>query len=68
MRSKILVTGSAGGTQGATGNRLTRLLREKGVPVRAFVRRVDGRSEVLREMGAEVFAGDLLDFQSVRQP
>ncbi|WP_263365082.1 NmrA family NAD(P)-binding protein [Edaphobacter bradus] len=67
MSSKILVTGAAGGTQGATGNRLTRLLREKGVPVRAFVRKVDERSDVLHEMGAEVFAGDLLDIQSVRQ-
>ena len=53
MSSKILVTGAAGGTQGATGNRLTRLLREKGVPVRAFVRKVDERSDVLREMGAD---------------
>ena len=67
MSSKILVTGAAGGTQGATGNRLTRLLREKGVPVRAFVRKVDERSDVLHEMGAEVFAGDLLDIQSVRE-
>jgi uncharacterized protein YbjT (DUF2867 family) len=67
MSSKILVTGAAGGTQGATGNRLTRLLREKGVPVRAFVRKVDERSDVLREMGAEVFAGDLVNIQSVRE-
>ena len=67
MSSKILVTGAAGGTQGATGNRLTRLLREKGVPVRAFVRKVDERSDVLHEMGAEVFAGDLLDIQPVRE-
>ena len=34
MSSKILVTGAAGGNQGATGNRVTRLLREKGLPVR----------------------------------
>lgn len=67
MSSKILVTGAAGGAQGATGNRLTRLLREKGIPVRAFVRKVDERSDVLREMGAEIFAGDLVDIQSVRQ-
>ena len=51
MSSKILVTGAAGGNQGATGNRVTRLLREKGLPVRAFVRKVDNRSDVLREMG-----------------
>lgn len=67
MSSKILVTGAAGGSQGATGNRVTRLLREKGLPVRAFVRKVDERSHVLREMGAEVFAGDLVNIQSVRE-
>ena len=67
MGSKILVTGAAGGAQGATGNRLTRLLRENGVPVRAFVHKVDERSDALREMGAEVFAGDLVNIQSVRE-
>ena len=67
MGSKILVTGAAGGTQGATGNRLTRLLREEGVPVRAFVHKVDERSDALREIGAEVFAGDLVNIQSVRE-
>ena len=67
MGSKILVTGAAGGAQGATGNRLTRLLRENGVPVRAFVHNVDERSDALREMGAEVFAGDLVNIQSVRE-
>ena len=67
MSSQILVTGAGGGPQGATGNRLTRLLREKGVPVRAFVRKVDERSDVLHEMGAEVFAGDLANIQSVRE-
>jgi NAD(P)H dehydrogenase (quinone) len=58
---------AAGGAQGATDNRLTRLLTEKRVPVRAFVRRVDDRSDVLRELGAEIFVGDLVDIQSVRQ-
>ena len=67
MSSKILVTGAAGGNQGATGNRVTRLLREKGLPVRAFVRKVDERSHVLRGMGAEVFTGDLVNIQSVRE-
>ena len=67
MSSKILVTGAAGGNQGATGNRVTRLLREKGLPVRAFVRKVDERSHVLHGMGAEVFAGDLVNIQSVRE-
>ena len=66
MSQKILVTGAAGGTQGSTGNRLTRLLLEKNTEVRAFVRKLDKRSDALREMGAEVFAGDLLNIQSVR--
>jgi uncharacterized protein YbjT (DUF2867 family) len=63
----VLVTGAAGGTQGATGNRVTHLLREKGVPVRAFVRKDDERSASLREIGAEIFVGDLLNIQSVRE-
>jgi len=67
MSPKILITGAAGGSQGATGNRLARLLLENGVPVRAFVRKLDERYDVLREMGAEVFAGDLVNIQSVRE-
>ena len=62
----VLVTGASGGTQGATGNRVTRLLREKGVPIRAFVRNDDARSAPLRKIGADIFAGDLLRIQSVR--
>ena len=67
MKPTILVTGASGGTQGATGSHVTRLLREKGVAVRAFVHTVDERSVPLREMGAEIFAGDLLNIQSVRE-
>lgn len=63
----VLVTGASGGTQGATGNRLTRLLREKGIPVRAFVHTDDERAIPLREIGAEIFVGDLLNIQSVRE-
>jgi len=63
----VLVTGASGGTQGATGNRVTHLLREKGVPVRAFVHNDDERSSPLRKIGAEIFAGDLLNIQSVRE-
>src|SRR5579872_4190228 len=62
----VLVTGAAGGTQGATGNRVTHLLRAKGVPVRAFVRTDDERASSLRKVGAEIFSGDLLNIQSVR--
>ena len=61
----VLVTGAAGGIQGSTGFQVTRLLLDKGVPVRAFVHRLDDRSDRLRALGAEVVAGDLRDFRSV---
>jgi len=67
MEAKILVTGASGGTQGATGNRLTQGLLEKGAAVRAFVRREDARSARLKAAGAEIFTGDLRDFRAVRQ-
>lgn len=67
MPSPILVTGAAGGAQGSTGNRVVQLLVENGLPVRAVVHRIDERSERLRELGADVFAGDLLDPAFVHQ-
>jgi uncharacterized protein YbjT (DUF2867 family) len=60
-----LVTGAAGGIQGSTGFHVTRLLLDKGSPVRAFVHRLDDRSDRLRRLGAEVVDGDLRDFRSV---
>jgi uncharacterized protein YbjT (DUF2867 family) len=63
----VLVTGAAGGTQGKTGRRVTELLRERGVPVRAMVRTLDDRAEYLRGLGAEVVVGDFLDFQSIQK-
>src|SRR5258708_38154757 len=65
MSEPILVTGAAGGAQGSTGRRIASLLLEKGIPVRAFVHRLDARSDALRELGAEVVQGDLLDADSV---
>jgi uncharacterized protein YbjT (DUF2867 family) len=65
MSEPVLVTGAAGGAQGSTGRRIAALLLEKGIPVRAFVHRLDGRSDALRELGAEVVQGDLLDPDSV---
>jgi len=65
MSEPILITGAAGGSQGSTGRRITSLLLEKGIPVRAFVHTLDARSEALRELGAEVVQGDLLDRDSV---
>jgi uncharacterized protein YbjT (DUF2867 family) len=63
----VLVTGAAGGQQGQTGRHVTELLLARGVPVRAFVHRLDERSERLRALGAEVLVGDLLDVDSVRR-
>jgi uncharacterized protein YbjT (DUF2867 family) len=66
MPEPILITGAAGGSQGSTGRRITALLLEKGIPVRAFVHKLDARADALRELGAEVVQGDLLDRDSVR--
>jgi uncharacterized protein YbjT (DUF2867 family) len=63
----VLVTGAAGGQQGRTGRRVTELLRERDVPVRAMVRTLDDRAEYLRGLGAEVVVGDFLDFRSVQE-
>ncbi|MEO0913891.1 MAG: NmrA family NAD(P)-binding protein, partial [Pseudomonadota bacterium] len=42
-------------------------LLEKGVPVRAFVRRQDHRAERLKSAGAEVFVGNQYDLTDLRQ-
>jgi uncharacterized protein YbjT (DUF2867 family) len=63
----VLVTGAAGGQQGRTGRRVTELLRERDVPVRAMVRTLDDRAEYLRGLGAEVVQADFLDFASVQK-
>jgi uncharacterized protein YbjT (DUF2867 family) len=41
------------------------MLLEQGHPVRAFVRRDDDRAHSLRQAGAEVFVGDLLNIADV---
>src|SRR5438093_693817 len=56
----ILVTGAAG-QLGAVGRIVTGLLLDRGLPVRAMVRREDDRAAALRASGAEVAVGDLLD-------
>jgi uncharacterized protein YbjT (DUF2867 family) len=56
----ILVTGAAG-QLGAVGRTLTGLLLERGLPVRAMVRREDERAAALRAAGAEVVVGNLLE-------
>jgi uncharacterized protein YbjT (DUF2867 family) len=65
MSHPILVTGAAGGAQGSTGRRVASLLLEQGIPVRGLVHKLDSRSEKLREQGAEVVEGDLLNPTSV---
>src|SRR5262245_2803856 len=56
----ILVTGAAG-QLGAVGRTVTGLLLDRGLPVRALVRRDDDRAAALRTAGAEVVVGDLLE-------
>ncbi|SOE70966.1 Uncharacterized conserved protein YbjT, contains NAD(P)-binding and DUF2867 domains [Burkholderia sp. D7] len=62
----ILVTGAAGRV-GAVGRSLTQYLTGQGLPVRALVRTEDDRAQALREMGAEVVTGNLLDLVSMHR-
>ena len=66
MSYPILITGAAGGQQGSTGRLVAGLLLKQGVPVRAFVHKLDARSDELRQQGAEIVEGDLLDPTSVQ--
>src|SRR5687768_5377607 len=56
----ILVTGAAG-RLGAVGRTVAEFLLDRGLPVRAMVRREDDRAAALRAAGAEVVLGDLLE-------
>jgi uncharacterized protein YbjT (DUF2867 family) len=56
----ILVTGAAG-QLGAVGRTVCGLLLDRGLRVRAMVRREDDRAAALRALGAEVVVGDLLE-------
>jgi uncharacterized protein YbjT (DUF2867 family) len=66
MTNPILVTGAAGRV-GAVGRTLTELLLKHGESVRAMVRTEDERAQALRDMGAEVVVGDLLDLDSMHR-
>ena len=66
MASPILVTGAAGRV-GAVGRMVTELLLQQGKAVRAMVRSEDERAQALRDMGAEVVVGDLLDLDSMHR-
>ena len=59
----ILVTAAAG----KTGRHTALSLLSRGVPVRAMVHREDGRSEALRQRGAEIVVGNVNDVHDVRK-
>jgi NAD(P)H dehydrogenase (quinone) len=59
----ILVTGATGGT----GRPTVKLLLERGYKVKALVRKDDERARILRDQGADVAVGNLLDIGSVRK-
>jgi uncharacterized protein YbjT (DUF2867 family) len=56
----VLVTGAAGQI-GGVGRTVAGLLIDRGIPVRAMVRRDDDRAAALRATGAEIVVGDLLE-------
>ena len=64
MASPILVTGAAGRV-GALRRAVTEMLLKQGKTVRAMVRNEDERAQALRDMGAAVVVGDLLDIESM---
>ncbi len=66
MTKPIVVTGAAGRV-GAVGRTVTELLLKQGKAVRAMVRNEDERAQALRDMGAEVVVGDLLDLDSMHR-
>src|SRR3979411_1991732 len=65
MAKPVLVTSAAGGRQGKTGRHVAEMLLQRKIPVRAFVHKIDERSERLHALGAEIFEGDFLDVRSV---
>jgi NAD(P)H dehydrogenase (quinone) len=59
---RILITAATG----RTGKATAKLLLERGLSVRALVRKEDERSEELVRLGAEIVTGDLRNFSSLR--
>jgi uncharacterized protein YbjT (DUF2867 family) len=66
MEHPILVTGAAGHV-GGVGRTVANLLLQQGHAVRAMVRRDDERARALRDAGAEVVVGDLLDLDAMHR-
>ncbi|HEY9777714.1 MAG TPA: NAD(P)H-binding protein [Planktothrix sp.] len=54
----ILVTGAAGNI-GGIGGKIVEMLREKDLPVRALVHRIDERSDALKKIGAQIVVADM---------
>ncbi|HEV2382755.1 MAG TPA: NmrA family NAD(P)-binding protein [Terriglobia bacterium] len=67
MSHPILITGAAGGAQGSTGRIIATTLLRQHIPVRAFVHKLDARSDELRRQGAEILEGNLLNPASVQR-
>ena len=63
MANPILVTGAAG----RVGRKVTELLLKQGKAVRAMLRKEDERAQALRDMGADVVVGNLLDLDSMHR-
>ena len=63
QKPRILVTAATG----RTGFPVALQLLERGFPVRAFVRRQGDRTQQLKQAGAELFVGNLLDFRDLHQ-
>jgi uncharacterized protein YbjT (DUF2867 family) len=66
METPILVTGAAGRV-GAIGRTVTETLLQQGKAVRAMVRSEDERAQALRNLGADIVVGDLLDLDSMHK-
>jgi len=66
MEQPILVTGAAGRV-GSVGLKIVQILRQKGLPVRAMVRHLDNRSEVLAKLGADIVQGDLTNLSDLHR-
>jgi uncharacterized protein YbjT (DUF2867 family) len=66
MDTPILVTGAAGHV-GGIGRTVAQMLLKQGKRVRAMVRSDDGRARALRDLGAQVIVGDLLDLDALHR-
>src|SRR3954452_25070656 len=66
MANPILVTGAAGRV-GGIGRTVAEVLLKQGKAVRSMVRNEDQRAQALRDLGAQVVVGDLLDLDSMHR-